>query len=800
MFGIQTDYQGGTVHMTGYPAIAGQAQTDQVGTVSADPTYSVLDYGTVAAHPGNSGGPLWITGANGVNEVVGIVSTTGWAAQITDADLAQINAWEQQDVVLWGGVHRVAFVATESVTGDKIIGYAYDSNNAYTVGQSVVGGTDAVGGHWTYTVTGITTADSAHQNGAYKGFVYDTSYYDAGLNASFTTSYGAAASTAPAGADLTTYYSGNQGLGDAAGDVVTVNGTSYAIGSTHVLPAGVAMARASWEATESATGDKIEGYLYATEGTYSIGQSVTSSITDQAGGHWTYTVTGFQMADTAHQSSAYNGYVYDTSYFDAGLGTSFNTLFGYAGSIDTTGADLTTDYSGNQGLGTGGDEVDVNGIGHSVDSGHYVLPAGVAMARVSFQATESATGVKIYGYLYASGGTYKLGDSVTSSVTDQAGGHWTYSVTGFQMADAAHQNAAYNGYVYDTSYFDAGLGTSFNTMFGYAGSIDTTGADLTADYSGNQGLGSGGDVVVVNGTGHAIDSGHYVLPAGIAMARASWEATESATGDKIEGYLYATEGTYSIGQSITSSSADQAGGHWTYTVTGLQMADTAHQSSAYNGYVYDTSYYDGDLNASFTTYYGAAASTAPAGADLTTYYSGNQGLGDAAGDVVTVNGTSYAIGSTHVLPDTGAPATSRQVSAPMLADAGSDAYTFGPSFGSATIDNLVPGNNTPTGEIDFAPGIAADQLWLQQSGEDLKIDVLGTTDNLTVAGWYGANAGAQVQSIDTADGSKIDTQLQQLVSAMASFTAGNPGFDPTASSAMPADPNLQAAIAAAWHS
>jgi hypothetical protein len=35
---------------------------------------------------------------------------------------------------------------------------------------------------------------------------------------------------------------------------------------------------------------------------------------------------------------------------------------------------------------------------------------------------------------------------------------------------------------------------------------------------------------------------------------------------------------------------------------------------------------------------------------------------------------------------------------------------------------------------------------------------------------------------------------------MASFSASNPGFDPTAVSQAPNDPTLQAALAAAWHS
>ena len=41
--GVLTGYQGGTVHATGYPATAGGYQTDSIGTVSADPSYLVLD-------------------------------------------------------------------------------------------------------------------------------------------------------------------------------------------------------------------------------------------------------------------------------------------------------------------------------------------------------------------------------------------------------------------------------------------------------------------------------------------------------------------------------------------------------------------------------------------------------------------------------------------------------------------------------------------------------------------------------------------------------------------------------------
>ncbi|HEX2656178.1 MAG TPA: calcium-binding protein, partial [Xanthobacteraceae bacterium] len=131
---------------------------------------------------------------------------------------------------------------------------------------------------------------------------------------------------------------------------------------------------------------------------------------------------------------------------------------------------------------------------------------------------------------------------------------------------------------------------------------------------------------------------------------------------------------------------------------------------------------------------------------------------------------------------------------------GVDTYKFGTSFGKTTINNLASdGITTARGEIDFGANINTNQLWFLQSGNDLKIDLMGTQEQITVAGWYGGNARAQVQTIATADGSKLDSQLQQLVSAMATYSASNPGFDPTAATQAPNDPTLQAAISAAWH-
>jgi hypothetical protein len=137
-------------------------------------------------------------------------------------------------------------------------------------------------------------------------------------------------------------------------------------------------------------------------------------------------------------------------------------------------------------------------------------------------------------------------------------------------------------------------------------------------------------------------------------------------------------------------------------------------------------------------------------------------------------------------------------------------YQVGRGAGQTTINNGSVDNTGPDGitpvpanELDFGAGISDNQLWLAQSGNDLQIDVMGTQQGVTVADWFGNTPGnfSQLQTIGTADGNSLDnSQVSQLVQAMATFSAANTGFDPTASgnSQAPNDPGVQSAIAAAW--
>jgi V8-like Glu-specific endopeptidase len=93
------NFAGGAATVSGYPATASGAQVDQAETVSDDPYYTLLTGTALGA--GSSGGPVWITGADGQPQVVGLVSSgsgkLGYFVQLTSADVSEIMAWVAAD-------------------------------------------------------------------------------------------------------------------------------------------------------------------------------------------------------------------------------------------------------------------------------------------------------------------------------------------------------------------------------------------------------------------------------------------------------------------------------------------------------------------------------------------------------------------------------------------------------------------------------------------------------------------------------------------------------------------------------
>lgn len=104
----------------------------------------------------------------------------------------------------------------------------------------------------------------------------------------------------------------------------------------------------------------------------------------------------------------------------------------------------------------------------------------------------------------------------------------------------------------------------------------------------------------------------------------------------------------------------------------------------------------------------------------------------------------------------------------LVGGAGKDTYWLRRGYGIDTItDNDTTAGNTDIARFDT--GIAANQLWFTKTGNNLDVSMIGTSDKFTLSNWY---QGSQyhVEQFKTSDGKTLlDSQVQNLVSAMAAF-------------------------------
>ncbi|KWT65078.1 MULTISPECIES: calcium-binding protein [unclassified Variovorax] len=118
---------------------------------------------------------------------------------------------------------------------------------------------------------------------------------------------------------------------------------------------------------------------------------------------------------------------------------------------------------------------------------------------------------------------------------------------------------------------------------------------------------------------------------------------------------------------------------------------------------------------------------------------------------------------------------------------GNDTYLLGRGSGGDTITE----NDTTSGNTDvaqFGSDISIEQLWFRQVGNNLEVSVIGTSDTFTLNNWY---QGGQyhVEQFRTSDGHLlVDSQVQNLVQAMASFS-------PPAAGQTTLPPNYQSSLA-----
>lgn len=94
-FDLDDAVSSGYYHLSGYPVEAGvetaPRMTSDEGLASKLENRDVLSFETIAAAPGNSGGPLWHATASGPS-VAGVVSTDMWAADV-GGSYDQIAGW-----------------------------------------------------------------------------------------------------------------------------------------------------------------------------------------------------------------------------------------------------------------------------------------------------------------------------------------------------------------------------------------------------------------------------------------------------------------------------------------------------------------------------------------------------------------------------------------------------------------------------------------------------------------------------------------------------------------------------------
>lgn len=131
----------------------------------------------------------------------------------------------------------------------------------------------------------------------------------------------------------------------------------------------------------------------------------------------------------------------------------------------------------------------------------------------------------------------------------------------------------------------------------------------------------------------------------------------------------------------------------------------------------------------------------------------------------------------------------------LIGGAGNDTYKLGRGYGADTITE----NDATVGNTDvalFDAGITTDQLWFQKVGNNLQVDIIGTTDKFTLSNWYLGNQ-YHVEQFKTSDGKVLlDSQVQALVQAMAAFSPPAAGQTTLAANYATA---LNPVLAASWN-
>lgn len=229
-------------------------------------------------------------------------------------------------------------------------------------------------------------------------------------------------------------------------------------------------------------------------------------------------------------------------------------------------------------------------------------------------------------------------------------------------------------------------------------------------------------------------------------------------------YLYGKDGNDTL-RSLTAPGAGTTA-TWDYFYAG--NGDDALYLGARNGAAFGEAGNDLLVGGSgFGALFGGSGNDRLVGSAGTVY------LDAGAGDDVIESGSSYET---------------------IAGGAGNDVYVFGRGDAGDMINDFDYMDSQPaqygatTDILQFESGIDHDQLWFSQVGSNLQVNVIGTSDSVTVSNWY-LGAAYQLDYMDAGDGLRLyANQVDQLVQAMAAFS-------PPAAGELDLSPQLQTALA-----
>jgi Ca2+-binding RTX toxin-like protein len=527
-------------------------------------------------------------------------------------------------------------------------------------------------------------------------------------------------------------------LGGAGDDAYVVDNTSDVV--TELASEGTDRVDASVSHTLSANVENLT--LTGSGNNNATGNALANVLTGNAG---TNRLDGLAGADTMIGGAGNDTYVIDnvgdvvTELASGGTDTVESsitytlsaeveklTLTG-SGNIDAIGNTLANTLTGNSGNNVlnGGDGADtmIGGAGNDT----YIV--------------DNASDVTTEG---SSAGT----DLVTASV------NWTLATNleNLTLSGTANLTATGNG-VANVLTGNAGD----NTLNGGAG------ADTMIGGAGNDGyvVDSATDVITElagEGTDSVSSSVAYTLSANVENLTLTGTTGLAGTGNSDNNVITGNSGA----NTLTGAGGDDTldGGAGNDTLVGGQGNDAYFLDNASDVITEASNEGTDTVNAGFTytlsTNLENLTLTGTSAVNGTGNGSANILLGNSGVNTLTGNGGNDTLDGKGGVDS-------------LVGGTGNDDYKLGRGYGADTVTE----NDATAGNTDIAwfdADIAADQLWFRQVGNNLEVSVIGTSDKFTINNWY---QGSQyhLEQFKSGNGKTLtDTNVQNLVQAMAAFS------------------------------